>query len=150
MAYEKQTWTTGDVITANKLNHIEDGIAEENFDLVLTELAGEVDSTYTLKGLSFDELYEKGFINHKMLKLQFLQIATQDNPDQGFGGLIVDSFHVKEDEVEFREANNSVLVIEKIEDTIFVSVYDDFVFTATYDSTTKEYTLTPYEQSQGG
>ena len=26
MAYEKQTWTTGDVVTAEKLNHIEDGI----------------------------------------------------------------------------------------------------------------------------
>lgn len=27
MAYEKQTWTTGDVITQEKLNHMEDGIA---------------------------------------------------------------------------------------------------------------------------
>ena len=26
MAYEKQTWETGDIITADKLNHIEDGI----------------------------------------------------------------------------------------------------------------------------
>ena len=28
MAYEKQNWNNGDVITAEKLNHIEDGIAE--------------------------------------------------------------------------------------------------------------------------
>lgn len=28
MAYEKQTWTTGEVITQEKLNHMEDGIAE--------------------------------------------------------------------------------------------------------------------------
>lgn len=28
MAYEKQTWTNGDLITAEKLNHIEDGIAQ--------------------------------------------------------------------------------------------------------------------------
>lgn len=26
MAYEKQTWNTGDIITADKLNHMEDGI----------------------------------------------------------------------------------------------------------------------------
>ena len=26
MSYDKNTWQTGDVITANKLNHIEDGI----------------------------------------------------------------------------------------------------------------------------
>lgn len=28
MAYAKQTWNNGDVITADKLNHMEDGIAE--------------------------------------------------------------------------------------------------------------------------
>lgn len=28
MAYEKQTWQCGDTVTADKLNHIEDGIAE--------------------------------------------------------------------------------------------------------------------------
>ena len=27
MAYEKQTWAKGDVVTSTKLNHIEDGIA---------------------------------------------------------------------------------------------------------------------------
>ena len=27
MSYEKQTWTTGEVITAGKLNHMEDGIS---------------------------------------------------------------------------------------------------------------------------
>lgn len=27
MAYEKQTWQTGDVVTSAKLNHMEDGIA---------------------------------------------------------------------------------------------------------------------------
>ena len=27
MAYEKQTWACGEVVTADKLNHMEDGIA---------------------------------------------------------------------------------------------------------------------------
>lgn len=27
MSYEKQTWNCGDVVTADKLNHMEDGIA---------------------------------------------------------------------------------------------------------------------------
>lgn len=27
MSYEKQTWVTGETITAEKLNHMEDGIA---------------------------------------------------------------------------------------------------------------------------
>ena len=35
MAYEKQTWTTGEVITAEKLNHMEDGIKDnENKDTI--------------------------------------------------------------------------------------------------------------------
>ena len=34
MSYEKQTWTTGDTITAEKLNHMEDGI-ENNGTLVV-------------------------------------------------------------------------------------------------------------------
>lgn len=29
MAYEKTTWSTGDIITAEKLNHLEDGVANE-------------------------------------------------------------------------------------------------------------------------
>lgn len=28
MAYTKQNWNNGDVITADKMNHIEDGIVE--------------------------------------------------------------------------------------------------------------------------
>ena len=28
MSYEKQTWQTGDIVTSAKLNHMEDGIAE--------------------------------------------------------------------------------------------------------------------------
>ncbi len=34
MAYEKQTWKTGDVITESKLNHIEDGIANSGGQII--------------------------------------------------------------------------------------------------------------------
>ncbi len=41
MSYTKQTWVTGDTITADKLNHIEDGIEDSSsslssYDLVIT------------------------------------------------------------------------------------------------------------------
>ena len=53
MAYTKQTWTTGEVITADKLNHMEDGIAaggvynvtstqQGNGDLVLDKNYNEI------------------------------------------------------------------------------------------------------------
>ena len=32
MAYTKQTWNTGETITADKLNHMEDGIASSGGD----------------------------------------------------------------------------------------------------------------------
>ena len=37
MSYTKQTWTTGDTVTATKLNHMEDGIAGAGggFDIVI-------------------------------------------------------------------------------------------------------------------
>lgn len=63
MAYEKQTWVNGDVITAEKLNHMEDGIAEGGdcdcgfectetmqtlFNETVTTIEGEDDSSATL------------------------------------------------------------------------------------------------------
>lgn len=41
MGYEKQTWQTGDVITATKLNHMEDGIASTSVLIVLATLDAE-------------------------------------------------------------------------------------------------------------
>lgn len=35
MSYEKQTWTTGDIITAEKLNHIENGIESGSNELIV-------------------------------------------------------------------------------------------------------------------
>ena len=37
MAYEKQTWVTGEVITKEKLNHMEDGIADSGGVIVAEE-----------------------------------------------------------------------------------------------------------------
>lgn len=49
MAYEKQEWTAGEIITATKLNHIENGLEEigntiiegEGFFLVKAEFVEE-------------------------------------------------------------------------------------------------------------
>lgn len=41
MAYEKQTWACEDIITADKLNHMEQGIADANdikpYDFIITD-----------------------------------------------------------------------------------------------------------------
>lgn len=51
MAYTKTTWNTGDVITAEKLNHMEDGIASGGVLLVnvtpTSETEGTADKSYS-------------------------------------------------------------------------------------------------------
>ena len=61
MAYEKQTWANGDIITAQRLNHMEDGIAasSSNYDLMVTI----TDDSITADGLSIEELIQKGVKN---------------------------------------------------------------------------------------
>lgn len=44
MAYTKQTWTTGDTITAEKLNHMEDGIAGGT--AIVDGITGTLDKTW--------------------------------------------------------------------------------------------------------
>ena len=46
MSYEKQTWQTGDTITAEKLNHIEDGIANSILVVTVDLDTGISDVTY--------------------------------------------------------------------------------------------------------
>ena len=53
MAYEPKTWVTGEVITAEKLNHIEQGI-ETATTLYVT--VTQEDTTYTLSH-SYTEIY---------------------------------------------------------------------------------------------
>ena len=64
--YEKQTWVTGEVITKEKLNHMEDGIAEagsesseetvEIIDLPTTALSGGV-QFYKKNGIGYVHFY---------------------------------------------------------------------------------------------
>lgn len=47
MAYEKQTWAKGDVVTAAKLNHVEQGIADSGGLVVKQDAEGVLDKTFT-------------------------------------------------------------------------------------------------------
>ena len=66
MNYDKQTWQTGEVITANKLNHMEDGIeaAGGGYDLVFETNSDSVDESTeaTLKSGSYADAAAK-FLN---------------------------------------------------------------------------------------
>ena len=59
MSYEKQTWQTGDVITQEKLNHMEDGIADGEV-VIIDAKAVRNDDTWEVTefGSSYNELKE--------------------------------------------------------------------------------------------
>jgi hypothetical protein len=60
MAYTPTNWQTGDVVTAEKLNKLEGGVAAlSNYDIVFTK----ADGSFTADGLSVEELYQKGLGN---------------------------------------------------------------------------------------
>ena len=55
MSYEKQTWAEGDVVTSEKLNHIEGGIASSI--MMVPAVEGESGLTITL-GKTWQEIYD--------------------------------------------------------------------------------------------
>lgn len=59
MAYEKQTWQTGDVITQEKLNHMEDGIADAGGDSFLNDVMWINFTTNDGKTFSADKTYQQ-------------------------------------------------------------------------------------------
>lgn len=59
MSYEKQTWQTGDVITANKMNHMENGIVNAGGSgggLIVIFTTEDSGSSYTADK-TFQEVY---------------------------------------------------------------------------------------------
>lgn len=55
MAYDKQTWQTGDTVTSAKLNHMEDGIASVGGDVLIVN-ATETD-TATVLDRTWEEIH---------------------------------------------------------------------------------------------
>lgn len=65
MSYVEQTWTTGDTITAEKLNHMESGIAESGGGrsgaYITTSLVGSIHKVNATYG-EIKEMLESGII----------------------------------------------------------------------------------------
>ena len=78
MAYEKQTWKTGDVITQEKLNHMEDGIAGGGDSPVLiVELEHPaVSGGSSTASATFDEIVE-AMDNGKFVVAKVLNMPKQ-------------------------------------------------------------------------
>lgn len=60
MSYEKQTWQTGDVITANKMNHMEDGIAsnESSSNTLVVTVIDDSEQERSVLDKTWQEIYD--------------------------------------------------------------------------------------------
>ena len=150
MAYEKQTWVTGDTITAEKLNHMEDGIAKiSNYDLILhSEYDSESGSNnLTGSGLSVEELAAKAANCEPILVYykETIETAYDTNNKYVEGRAYVDYFldlsgSTTYLNIKLESANINFTYIGTENESLYAP--DGYAYSYTYDSTTKEYTFT--------
>ncbi|MBO5969216.1 MAG: hypothetical protein J6S14_12045 [Clostridia bacterium] len=81
MAYEKQTWTTGDTVTADKLNHMEDGISSSYvviFDTTIERI--EDDGVYGVlqPQITLADLFELMKTKQVAFKCEYENYDTHD------------------------------------------------------------------------
>lgn len=74
MAYSKQTWATGDVITAAKLNHMEDGIGDNSFLITITQTYDEGNLVF-----AFDKTFNEIMTAYSAGKMIDVIIVDTDN-----------------------------------------------------------------------
>ena len=97
MAYEKQTWSCGDVVTAEKMNHIENGIEEccggGSTPLVInvTKYADYDEGTYTYTWDGDAAQLRAAWLQGQTIQLHFKMSDNYDpNPKISYiGGLVV-------------------------------------------------------------
>ena len=82
MSYEKQTWKTGDTITAAKLNHIEDGIST-----YMIRITDQLDSSgFTISSIidkTWNEL-RNAFLNFPVIYVHHGEITIEYEEQEGF------------------------------------------------------------------
>jgi len=101
MAYEKQTWHTGDVITEEKLNHMEDGIASSGM-FVVGGTYDESTQTTTLDK-TYKEIVDAFNAGQNVVLKNLNGPATYINPLAFYSGQTNDF------EVDFFDFNNMVV-----------------------------------------
>lgn len=85
MAYEKQTWKTGDIITAEKLNHIENGLSVFEINIMSIELVEDQSSPYKFVA-TIDKTYNE--IREAVLAEKY--VVLNYSPSGGpTGGMVI-------------------------------------------------------------
>lgn len=75
MSYEKHTWETGETITAEKLNHIEDGVAESEGGVVLITGTSDGSEEGVVLNASYNDLLS--FVNNGVIPI--IKISNENS-----------------------------------------------------------------------
>lgn len=146
MAYEKQTWVTGEVITEEKLNHMEDGIANSgggDYDFWMIETrSSDCEGRQDIKcyGKPFDELLSMAE-NGEFIKYKTIDIRPNDCGEEPFDGITYSyptSYTVQKD---YSSENHGKELLLSTYDTS-VQITSSMIlgqYPYTYNPTTKEY-----------
>lgn len=134
MSYEKQTWVTGETITASKLNHMENGIEElsKEYDFILyynRNAAAQVPITASALGISPDDLFDK-ITENEFIKT--ICVATISSA-QG------DVFYISSDYITYTTVDDIKMLRFKYNDlddsgVIDIAITDSDVAICTYQS----------------
>lgn len=84
MAYTKQTWNNGDVISADKLNHIEDGVFNSNVTIIHCSVSQ--DSSSKLSDATADMSYEEAKSRMQKGESIVIELTVNINYVQPDGG----------------------------------------------------------------
>lgn len=94
MAYTPTVWQNGDVITAEKLNNIENGIENSNSTLIVTEDSEyALDKTYTEIKTAINNgtpVYVKTSFTENTAALYPITTVAEDGGSYGVGGITID------------------------------------------------------------
>ena len=143
MAYEKQTWVTGETITADKLNHMEDGIADagSGYDIILHEInPSNGDPTLTGTGISLADAIQK-VQSGENVSLLFINEVTAENRKGVFPSTsaIIDEnyiyfgFNYDGALRNIKMSTNSELYTKLPDGSMYSLAYSDGVYTFTFE-----------------
>lgn len=90
MAYEKQSWKTGDIITQQKMNYIEDGIINSR-PMIIHRIQQDENSFRYDK--TWQEIYD-AMISERPVYEIITQSTPQINGEKPFHGVILQPIHV--------------------------------------------------------
>ena len=148
MAYEKNTWVTGDIITEEKLNHMEDGIAGAGGSDYLFEIITNENDQYDFEiiGPDFDDVLDKVLdgtatarwknilpdgVSCNYAVCTGMEGCPDDDPAEQYVSFyfidgIFSSIDVKKTNAGYCHVNNN--------DMHFIYTYADGVYTCTFDN----------------